>query len=168
MSSPWGGTQTSQQSCWSSWPKMNMAAQHSWGVPVYCMRQYQAGLETIPQAHLQILPLHPVHGLCWCQCESFLLLCAIEFFFFEILLCCTPGHNQHAHNCMWSWCWKGWSIWWESGQAGAIAKIVGVFRRLCWGLVLKNVLLTRVVMTALAPVGVGRFRSSSLCRTDPS
>ena len=45
------------------------------------MRQYQAGLETIPQAHLQILPLHPVHGLCWCQCESFLLLCAIEFFF---------------------------------------------------------------------------------------
>ena len=24
---------------------------------------------------------YPVHGLCWCQCESFLPLCAIEFFF---------------------------------------------------------------------------------------
>lgn len=43
---------------------------------------------------------YPVHGLCWCQCESFLPLCAIEFFFFEILLCCTPGHNQHSDNCM--------------------------------------------------------------------
>ena len=52
VSSPRCGSQTSQQSCWSSYWKWRR--QHCWSFPNNHMRYHCAHLEKIPQAHMQI------------------------------------------------------------------------------------------------------------------
>ena len=102
VSSPRSGSQTSQQSCWSSYWKWRR--QYCWSFPTNHMRYHCAHVEKIPQAHMQIPRLYLVDGICSCQSEASPPFLCDTVTLMAILLCCTPRRDsyriQHSDN----WC----------------------------------------------------------------